>query len=134
MIRRVFELSNKTARDIMTPRRDMTFIATSADAGELCQKVRESRHVRFPVCDEAGGFRGIVNFFDVVSECDRNTQARLDAFIRPPLLVPETTPMMETFSKLRLARQEMCLVVNAQSQVTGLITSQDVLEEIVGKL
>jgi CBS domain containing-hemolysin-like protein len=42
--------------------------------------------------------------------------------------------MMETFSKLRLARQEMCLVINAQSQVTGLITSQDVLEEIVGKL
>jgi CBS domain containing-hemolysin-like protein len=42
--------------------------------------------------------------------------------------------MMEIFSRLRLARQDMCLVVDAQSQVIGLITSQDVLEEIVGKL
>jgi putative hemolysin len=54
--------------------------------------------------------------------------------VRPPLFVPETTPMMETFAKMRLARADMCLVVDAQSTVTGLITSQDVLEEIVGKL
>ncbi len=134
MIRRVFELSNKTARDIMTPRRDMAFVMKSDQARELGQKVRESHHVRFPVCDEKGGFHGIVNYFDVVSECDQDNEARLAPFIRPPLLIPETTPMMETFSKLRLARQEMCLVINAQSQVTGLITSQDVLEEIVGKL
>ncbi len=134
MIRRVFELSNKTARDIMTPRAEMTVVGKTAGAHELHQKVRETRHVRFPVCDDSGTFLGIVNFFDVVSECDRDGEVKLTTFIRPPLLIPETTPMMETFSKLRLARQDMCLVVNAQSQVTGLITSQDVLEEIVGKL
>ena len=134
MIRRVFELSNKTARDIMTTRTEMTVVGKTVGAEELYRKVRETRHVRFPVCDDSGTFQGIVNFFDVISECDRDGEVKLTTFIRPPLLIPETTPMMETFSKLRLARQDMCLVVNAQSQVTGLITSQDVLEEIVGKL
>lgn len=134
MIRRVFELSGKSARDIMTARRDMTTVGKSSGVAGLFAQVRKTNHARFPVCDEAGTFCGIVNFFEVIAECPEDSQAGLDAFIRPPLSVPESTPIMETFSRLRLAREDMCLVVNAQSQVTGLITSQDVLEEIVGKL
>ena len=134
MIRRVFELSGKSAREIMTPRRDMTALSRKSGVADLFARARQTNHARFPVCDDAGVFCGVVNFFEVISECDLNSQASLDPFIRPPLLVPESTPMMETFSKLRLAREDMCLVVNAQSEVTGLITSQDVLEEIVGKL
>jgi CBS domain containing-hemolysin-like protein len=134
MIRRVFELSSKTARDIMTPRSNMAFVRKGAGVDELFQKAKETRHARFPICDDTGAFQGIASFFDVMSDCEPSSHAKLDAFIRPPLLIPETTPMMETFSKLRVARQDMCLVVDAQSRVTGLITSQDVLEEIVGKL
>ena len=134
MIRRVFELSGKSARDIMTPRRDMATVTKQSAVADLFARVRKTNHARFPVCDDAGIFCGVVNFFEVISECDLESRADIAPFIRPPLVVPESTPMMETFSKLRLAREDMCLVVNAQAEVTGLITSQDVLEEIVGKL
>lgn len=134
MIRRVFELSNKTAKDIMTPRARMAFVRKSAGVPEVYAAVRESRHVRFPVCDDAGGFLGTVSFFDVVSECEPERRDRFDGCIRPPLFVRESAPIMEIFSKMRLTRQDMCLVTDAQSQVVGLITSQNVLEEIVGKL
>jgi magnesium and cobalt transporter len=118
----------------MTPSQAMASVQKTAGVQGVFNLVRQSRHVRFPVRDDAGSFLGVVSFFDMVSECGLASQASLDAFIRPPLLIPESTPMMEIFSRLRLARQDMCLVVDAQSQVIGLITSQDVLEEIVGKL
>jgi CBS domain containing-hemolysin-like protein len=134
MIRRVFELSGKSARDIMTSRQSMATLPMTAGMDDLAAAVRRTDHTRFPVHDESGVFHGTVNFFEVASEYGLEEGARMDAFIRPPLFIPETTPMMETFAKLRLARADMCLVVNASSEVTGLITSQDVLDEIVGKL
>jgi CBS domain containing-hemolysin-like protein len=134
MIRRVFELSGKLARDIMTPRQQMSAVVDTAGVTDLSALVRHTGHTRFPVQDGSGAFHGTVNFFEVVAETANDASTRLDAFVRPPLFVPETTPMMETFAKMRLARADMCLVVDAQSTVTGLITSQDVLEEIVGKL
>lgn len=134
MIRRVLELSSKTARDIMTPRNRMTCLAPSSSVNELMATVRQSTHPRLPVCDRDGRtFHGTINFFDVMAGCDDHMDCPIERFIRPPLFISESTPLMEIFSKLRLSRQAMCLVINAQSEVTGLITNQNVLQEIVGK-
>ena len=136
MIRRVLELSSKKARDIMTPRRQMTTLFPHSTVNDLISTLRQSSHPRLPVCEADGlTFRGTVNFFDVMAGCDDSEHnLPIDKFVRPPLFIPEETPIMEIFTKLRLSRQAICLVVNTGGEVTGLITNQNVLQEIVGKL
>lgn len=136
MIRRVLELSGKKAVNIMTPRDQMTTLSPGSTVNDLVATLRQSAHPRLPVCEQDGRtFRGTINFFDVMAGHDGGDGNRpIDIFIRPPLFIPEDTSIMEIFSKLRLSRQAMCLVVNANSEVTGLITNQNVLQEIVGKL
>ena len=124
MIRRVLELSGKTARAIMTPR-DKMVTAT----------MRQFGHPRLPVLgDDKRTFLGVINFFDVMAASGTTAESPIHTFIRPPLFIKEDMPLMEIFTKLRGSRQALCLVVNAQNEVTGLITNQNVLQEIVGKL
>jgi CBS domain containing-hemolysin-like protein len=134
MIRRVLELSSKTAADIMIPRASMQTVKASATMDEFFATVRQSTHTRLPVYDEpTRTFSGTVNSFDVVSQCGECTHEPLSAFIRPPLVVPETMPMIEVFSKLRQTRQPVCLVGKSFTEITGLITNQNILDQIVGK-
>jgi CBS domain containing-hemolysin-like protein len=134
MIRRVLELSSKTAADIMIPRASMQTVKASATMDEFFATVRQSTHTRLPVYDEpTRTFSGTVNYFDVVSQCGECTHEPLSAFIRPPLVVPETMPMIEVFSKLRQTRQPVCLVGKSFTEITGLITNQNILDQIVGK-
>lgn len=135
MIRRVLDLSNKTAADIMTPRSAIHCVQASASIEEFFAKVRESNHTRLPVLDAATGvFTGTVNFFDVVSREGDPLKASLSTFVRPPLVVPETMPMVEVFSRLRLSRQAVCLVGKSPAEIAGLITNQNILDQIVGKV
>ncbi len=135
MIRRVLDLSAKTARDVMRPVAGTTNARADATIADFCNLVRTCGHSRLPVYDDTKkAYVGTVNFFDVMSETTPDSPARLSSFIRPPLFAPETTPLVEIFTRLRLSRQPMCLVVNSQSEVVGIIATQDVLAEIVGAL
>ncbi|MEI6564475.1 MAG: hemolysin family protein [bacterium] len=135
MIRRVLELSSKTARNIMTPREKMLLLSSSANITQLMTIVRDCAHTRFPVFDEENRvFSGTINFFDVMAGCVDCAEGSIKPFVRPALFIQDTTPLMEAFAKLRQSKQSMCLVVNAQTEVIGLITNQNVLQEIVGKL
>lgn len=135
MIRRVLELSSKKARDIMTPRDRMTTLPPHATISDMIAVLRQSAHPRLPVCETDGRtFLGTINFFDVMAECETIAGECIDRFVRPPLFIREDMPIMEIFTKLRASRQAMCLVINARSEVTGLITNQNVLQEIVGKI
>ena len=134
MIRRVLELSSKTARDIMTPAAAMAVIPTQATIADLMSAVRHSAHTRFPVRDSDGtSYRGTVNFFDVMAGTETASAPDIiETFVRPPLFMPDNTPLMEMFAKLRLSRQSMCLVVDSRSAVVGLVTNQNILQAIVG--
>jgi len=135
MIRRVLELSGKTARAIMTPRDQMICLPPTATVTELVAAMRQFGHPRLPVLGEdKRTFLGVINFFDVMASSENNPEDSIHKFIRPPLFIREDTPLMEIFSKLRGSRQATCLVLDARHEVTGLITTQNVLQEIVGKL
>lgn len=135
MIRRVFDLSSRTARDIMRPITGVSTVRVDATVGDFYAQVRQCGHGRLPVFDPAKqSYVGTANFYDVVSEAGDNTGTGMSAFVRPALFIPESTPLVEIFTRLRLSRQPMSLVINAQSAVTGVITTQDVLGQIVGTL
>jgi len=133
MIHRVVELSSKTVRQIMTAHGRIISIDATATAAEFLKLSRETKFTRIPVWDAgAGAYTGIVSLFDVLAEpADRHGVAAA-TFARPVTLIPETTPVTEIFPRLRVSRQPLCLVTNAQNEVVGLVTTEDVLQSIVG--
>lgn len=135
MIHRVFDLPGQIARDIMIPRERMTFVH-SDDTLETFFEVARSTHVsRMPVYDRARReFIGIVNVFYVLATRPQDRAQAVAPFARPPIFISESLPVDDIFPHLRRARQPMGLVVNAAREVVGLLTTEDILEAIVGKL
>lgn len=136
MIHRVFELSGKQAGEIMTPRSEMTTICSDASIAEFYETARTSGLTRMPVFDRSKDeFTGVINLFYVLSCGEVDRQRTVGEFARPPLLIPEEMPVDDIFPRLRRSRQPLGLVTaRGKSDVVGLVTTEDILEEIVGKL
>ncbi|MBN1676517.1 MAG: HlyC/CorC family transporter [Kiritimatiellae bacterium] len=135
MIHRVFELSGKTAREIMIPREKMVSVNSSTLLPDLLKTAKSAGVTRLPVYDnEESHFVGIVNIFDVFTAPDTNHEATVADYMRPARFIQERMPVDEILPQMRLLRQQMCLVTADDLQVTGLVTTEDVLEEIVGQL
>lgn len=135
MINRVFDLSDKTARQIMIPREKMVTVNSDATLEKFFKVIRKSKYTRLPVWDEATQqYIGIINVFYVLSVNHEDHGRLVRDFTRPPVFVPENMPVDDIFPRLRRSHQPMSLVTNDKSEVVGLITTEDILEEIVGKL
>ncbi len=135
MIHRVMELSHKTAKQIMVPAARMTTVTSDMTVGEFRTVARQSGYTRMPVCDrEKGGFVGVVNIFYILSGRQAAEDRRVAEFARAPLYVDQDMPADDILPIMRRARQPLCLVRNSAKEVVGLLTTEDVLQAIVGKL
>jgi putative hemolysin len=135
MIHRVFDLSGKPARQIMIPRSDIVMVYNETTISEFYDVAREHDLTRLPVYDrDTKKFTGVVNVFHVISSRPDDLNSPVSALVRPLLLIPEDMPADDIIPRMRRSRQPLALVVDKDEEVTGLITTEDVLEEIVGKL
>lgn len=135
MIHRVFELSHKRAREVMVPRSRMTIVDSDVALSAFFDKARESGFTRFPVYDKLNNeFTGIINVFFVLSTPEAQHSRPTGDFLRPPLFIRDDMPVDDILPRLRRSRQPMCLVIDNNGDVTGLITIEDILKEIVGAL
>lgn len=135
MIHSVMELSRKTARQIMIPRDKMVSIEKDASIDRLFEVAHASGHTRLPVYDgEAERFIGVINVFDVVSVDTLPTDAVVEDFMRNPLIITELMPIDDMLPRLRAGRQRLCLIRSRESEIIGLVTTEDILAEIVGEL
>ena len=133
MIHRVFELSGKRAREIMIPHDEIIHINLNDTLTAFFNVARSSGFTRLPVYnEEQKKFSAIVNVFDALSYRGDSTDQPLAWLGRPPLFVHEGTPVDDILPIMRRYRQPMCLVTSADENVCGLITTEDILEEIVG--
>jgi putative hemolysin len=133
MIHKVFELSAKTAGQIMIPREKMTVAAADMTIPEFMDIARESHHTRMPVIDkQKRDFVGIINSLFVASAESPAAPKTVGDYVRKPMFVFESTRLAEILPLLRRSRQPMCLVINQKSEVTGLVTSEDIVRGIVG--
>lgn len=133
MIHGVFELTRKPCRDIMVPLPEVIRVRDDQTADELLEIARTRGLSRIAVYkEEARRFVGVANIRDVVA--DPNRAGRLvHVYMRPPQFVSENTPLDEVLPRMRRSRQPMVLVTDKNSEVIGLVTIEDVLEEIVGQ-
>jgi CBS domain containing-hemolysin-like protein len=128
MIQRTVELAEKPARELMMPVDEMVFVSSAATPEEFLALAREKEFSRFPVKDpETGKLIGIVTVLDVLAYKNHEV---LNA-MKPPVFIPADTPSDEIMPILRLAHQSMGLVIDERDEVIGVVTTDDVLRQVV---
>lgn len=126
-----FELEDRNARDILVPRRRIHSLRAGSTIAEAITSLIESGHSRAPV-QEDDSFRSIVHLRDLIAAPDSNRP--LTDVARPAPVVPETVAVLDLLQQLQGSRQQIALVANEHGAIEGLVTVEDVLEEIVGEI
>lgn len=134
MMHKILKYTDLTARDIMTPRTAIATIAVSASRAEILAFAHESRFSRFPVYgDDIDDIRGILYVKDFLfSSGDSTENFSVKAMLRPALFVFENQKISDLQEKLRNARQNIAIVVDEYGGTAGIVTTEDLVEEIFG--
>jgi magnesium and cobalt transporter len=136
----VMHISELQARDIMIPRPEMTVIDESMDFATMLPTIVDSRHSRFPVIgDNRDDIEGIILAKDLLHficqrEAEPDSKFTLKDYLRPAVIIPESKRLDVLLKEFRANRNHMAIVVDEYGGVAGLITIEDVLEQIVGEI
>jgi CBS domain containing-hemolysin-like protein len=129
----VFELSHRVARQIMVPRADVVFLSTTRSIDENLRLARSSGHTRFPLCrgtlDQAVGLIHIKDLFRL-----ERMPAALEEIARPLTFVPDTLTLDQLLRRMRGERIHLAAVLDEYGGVSGIVTLENVIEEIVGQI
>ncbi len=137
MIKGVLEVSDLRVRDIMIPRAQIVALKIDSTVEELLSTVISSAHSRFPVVNEdKDHIEGILLAKDLLQYGFKNNDEpfSLDQVIRPAVVVPESKRVDVLLKEFRSQRYHMAIVVDEYGGVSGLVTIEDILEEIVGEI
>jgi Mg2+/Co2+ transporter CorB len=138
MLLSILDLGSVTVNDIMIPRQEIAAIDIDENWEELLDQLRQTPHTRLPLYDsELDNLVGIVHMKRVAQELARGTLTR-ERLIeiargREPYFVPEGTPLNVQLSNFQRNRRRLAFVVNEYGDIEGLVTLEDILEEIVGE-
>ena len=133
MLHNVFKFSDLTAKQVMIPRTDMACIPSDITIDELNEFTVESQYTRYPVYeDNLDHISGIIHAKDLYVLSQRHENFSLEKMLRPVLLVPETITMDKLVLEFKKCQGQMAIVVDEFGGTSGLITLEDVLEEIFG--
>ncbi len=136
IIRSVFDFSEKRVREVMRPRREMNLIDASWPLSQAAPVIADSDYSRYPVfTDTHENITGIVFAKDVLrAYVIGQTSETIREIARPPLFVPESKHISELFTDLQNSRNHMAIVIDEYGGVAGLVTLEDLLEELVGEI
>jgi magnesium and cobalt transporter len=137
MLEGVLEVGDLQVRDIMIPRAQMVFVRRDDPFAKLLPVVVESGHSRFPVMDEdRDDIVGILLAKDLLRLYSSDVRERFDIreYMRPVVFVPESKRLNVLLKEFRRNRNHMALVVDEYGGVSGLVTIEDVIEQIVGEI
>lgn len=135
IIRKVFAFSRTQVREVMVPRLRMLTLDLDRPLQELVRVVVESQYSRFPVY--RGDVDNVVGFLhakDLLGAAAQTSVFDLDALIRRPLFVPEAKKVNDLLRELQRSHQHMAMVVDEYGSISGLVTTEDLLEELVGEI
>lgn len=134
LLNAVFRFDDEVARQIMNPRGEVDFLNVNEAFAKNLEHARESKHTRFPLCEDSlDKLIGVVHIKDIVG-LSHGDEVDLKAIARPAMLVPENILIGKLLQEFRLARQHMAFVQDEHGTVLGIVTLEDVIEELVGSL
>lgn len=135
MLQNVLAFSDKNVGDIMVPRGDILAVSSDVALDDLKKHILEQRHTRVPVykesLDHVEGFIHIKDLFPMIAG---DAPFNLTAVIRPMLFVPPSMPIIDLLVKMRRLGSHMAIVVDEHGGTDGLVTLEDLFEEIVGDI
>lgn len=135
MIEGAIAVSDLQVGDVMVPRGQMVSIPVESTTAEILHIVVESGHSRFPVHgDDKDEILGILLAKDLLRGFADNQPLQLHALLRPTLLIPESKRLNVLLREFRQSRNHMAIVVDEFGGVAGLVTIEDLLEQIVGEI
>lgn len=134
IINNVFDFGDSVAKDIMVPRIDMAMVEVGATYDELIDIFREEKYTRMPVYEETtDNVIGIINMKDILL-IDRNEEFHVRDLLREPLYTYEYKNTAELMVEMRQTSNNMIIVLDEYGATAGMITLEDLLEEIVGEI
>ncbi|MFA5983354.1 MAG: transporter associated domain-containing protein [Methylococcaceae bacterium] len=135
MIEGVLQVSEMRVRDIMVPRAQMVTVHKDAELESIFPIAIEFAHSRFPVIeDDRSKVVGILLAKDLLAHVLQDKSIKIEAIMRQPYVVPESKRLNVLLKELRTNRNHMAIVVDEYGQAAGLVTIEDVLEQIVGEI
>lgn len=135
LINNVFEFNDIVASEIMTHRTDMYAIEIEQDLYEILDEIDEYKYSRIPVYrDSIDNIEGILFLKDILKSVSMRKKIKIADIIREAYFVPETKPIDEIFKELQANKMQMAIVVDEYGGTAGVLTMEDILEELVGNI
>ncbi|MEY7848841.1 hemolysin family protein [Natrarchaeobius sp. A-rgal3] len=139
MLTRIFRFNNTIVKEVMTPRLDMTAVPKDAGINEAIETCIQSGHARIPVYEGSlDNVQGVVHIRDLVRDLNygetETEDLELADLIQPTLHVPESKNIDELLTEMRENRMHMAIVIDEFGTTEGLVTVEDMIEEIVGEI
>ncbi len=135
MLEKIIELGDRSAGEIMTPRTDVEGMECVGGLMQVREAVLAIGHSRIPVYEESmDNIVGILYVRDLVPFVGSEESFNLKALLREPFLVPESKPVIDLLAEFRLKKVHIAIVLDEYGGTAGLVTIEDILEEIVGEI
>lgn len=135
LINNVFEFNDTTVSEVMTHRTDIYALNINMNVNDLIEELDEYTYSRIPVYDDTiDEIKGILYLKDLLKYVKSKKIVKLKSIIRPAYFVPKTKPIDELFNELKKNNNQMAIVLDEYGGTAGLITMEDILEELVGDI
>ncbi|WP_108671962.1 hemolysin family protein [Peribacillus acanthi] len=136
---RIFEFDNRLAREIMVPRTEIVGLSKDSNWDEVLDTLLIEQYTRYPVLDgDKDNIIGFINMKELTTEYIKNKEAvkasSIVRYIHPVIMAIETTPVQQLLAKMQKEQMYMAILFDEYGGTAGLITMEDILEEIVGEI
>jgi putative hemolysin len=134
-VRSVFDFADSTARRAMTPRPDVIALERSLDPATILKIIREQEYSRYPVYEDTiDRVVGIIHTKDLLEPKIDLDHIDLGPLLRPALFVPDSIPLPKLLKEFQRGRNQMAIILDEYGGTAGIITVEDILEELVGEI
>lgn len=135
LLNNVFEFNDTTASEIMTPRIDIFALKISQDLYEVLDELDDYKYSRIPVYEDTiDNIKGIILIKDILQDLRDKKKINIKKLIKEVHFVPESVPIDKLFRQLQRNKMQMAIVIDEYGGTAGLVTMEDILEELVGNI
>ena len=137
-VNNIFEFDDRLAREIMVPRTEIDVFQKEDKIEDILEQIYDQQHTRFPVADgDKDSIIGLINTKELMAECLKSRmkiEMTIEPFIKPIITVIESIPIHDLLIKMQQEQTHMAVLIDEYGGTSGLVTVEDILEEIVGEI
>ena len=131
----IFEFTDKDVKDVMIPRMDMVCVFNEDSYESILETAMKEKYTRYPVCQgNKDNVIGFIHIRDLYEQKISNNIKNIDSFIRNIIFVPESMPINDMLKRFQKEKENIAVVIDEYGGTAGIVTVEDILEEIVGNL